>query len=236
MKKTIAVIAVITTLNCLGLPNASSESETECTYTKKYIRTWTVHVNDRLLGDREQLGDRVMELLDVKLYALSRVVPAEALEALYDVPIWLDVEAKQFPCCVYHPSADWLREHGFNPEMSESVHIANASNFLDWSLDQPAMILHEMAHAYHHRVLGHGHRGIQEAFEHAVERKSYENVLHYDGKTVRAYALENDQEYFAELTEAYFWTNDFYPFVRAEVLRHDPEMAAVLRKVWGESP
>jgi hypothetical protein len=27
--------------------------------------------------------------------------------------------------------------------------------------------------------------------------------------------------------------NDFYPFVRAEVLAFDPEMAALLKKLWG---
>ncbi len=40
-------------------------------------------------------------------------------------------------------------------------------------------------------------------------------------------------EYFAEATEAFFGTNDFYPFVRAELSRHDPEMADLLVKLWG---
>ena len=30
----------------------------------------------------------------------------------------------------------------------------------------------------------------------------------------KAYALNNPQEYFAEATEAFFGTNDFYPFVQ----------------------
>ena len=63
--------------------------------------------------------------------------------------------------------------------------------------------------------------------------RSYESVLRYDGNRARAYALSNDQEYFAELTEAYFGTNDFYPFVRAEVLHHDPEAAKLLKELWG---
>ena len=51
---------------------------------------------------------------------------------------------------------------------------------------------------------------------------------------VRAYAANNPQEYFAELSEAWFGANDFYPFVRAEVLEHDPEAAELLKKLWGE--
>jgi hypothetical protein len=34
------------------------------------------------------------------------------------------------------------------------------------------------------------------------------------------------------MTEAFFGTNDFYPFVRAELREHDPEMFEVLREVW----
>jgi hypothetical protein len=48
----------------------------------------------------------------------------------------------------------------------------------------------------------------------------------------RAYALTNAKEYFAELSESYFGTNDFFPFHRGELQVHDPEMAAILAKVW----
>jgi hypothetical protein len=57
-------------------------------------------------------------------------------------------------------------------------------------------------------------------------------VLYYDGQPKRAYALNNDQEYFAELTEAYFGTNDFYPFVRPEVEQFDPVGFAMLKSAW----
>ncbi len=39
-------------------------------------------------------------------------------------------------------------------------------------------------------------------------------------------------EHFAEASEAFFGTNDFYPFVRAELRRHDPGMYALLEKLW----
>jgi dipeptidyl-peptidase-4 len=40
-------------------------------------------------------------------------------------------------------------------------------------------------------------------------------------------------EYFAETTEAYFTRNDFFPFTRAELERHDPEMFTLLGTLWG---
>jgi hypothetical protein len=106
--------------------------------------------------------------------------------------------------------------------------------FCQAKIPKPSMLLHELAHAYHHRVLGYGHPDIAAAFDRAKKSETCDSVLHYDGKKVRACALNNDQEYFAELTEAFFGTNDFYPFVRAEILEHDPHMYKVLGKQWGE--
>ena len=45
--------------------------------------------------------------------------------------------------------------------------------------------------------------------------------------------MTNHKEYFAEGTEAYFYRNDFYPFVRAELKKHDLDLHQVLEKVWG---
>jgi dipeptidyl-peptidase-4 len=92
--------------------------------------------------------------------------------------------------------------------------------------------MHELAHSYHHCVLGHGNPDIREAYDKAVESGHYESVLHINGSSRRAYALNNDKEYFAEATEAFFGTNDFYPFVRSELQKHDPDMYQVLRKLW----
>ena len=44
----------------------------------------------------------------------------------------------------------------------------------------------------------------------------------------KAYALTSATEYFAESTEAFFGTNDFYPFVRPELKEHDKEMCGSL--------
>jgi len=52
-------------------------------------------------------------------------------------------------------------------------------------------------------------------------------------KLDRAYALQDPKEYFAETTEAFFSTNDFYPFVNVELRKHDPEMFQLLRRLWG---
>jgi Mlc titration factor MtfA (ptsG expression regulator) len=48
----------------------------------------------------------------------------------------------------------------------------------------------------------------------------------------RAYAMSNAKEYFAESSEAYFGRNDFYPFTRAELKEHDPQMYDLLERLW----
>ena len=100
------------------------------------------------------------------------------------------------------------------------------------------MVLHELAHGYHHQALDRGFANpeVRAAFERATEGGSYKAVLRSGGEVEPAYALSNPMEYFAEGSEAYFGTNDFYPFVRAELRRHDPALAALLGKLWGDGP
>ncbi len=235
----IAVFCLGVTLACGATWAADEPAKPEydptSDYTKMDVRGWTVYVNQRLLQGDKALSDRTLELLDVKLYDITRMVPAAALAKLRQVPIWVELADPRHPCMCYHPSRGWLTEHAFNPEKAGSVEIANAATFLKWTHEQPSMVLHELAHGYHHRFMdgGYDNPEIAATYRRAVEAKLYDSVLHWDGKTVRAYAANNPQEYFAELTEAWFGTNDFYPFVRAEVLDHDTEGAELLRKLWG---
>jgi Mlc titration factor MtfA (ptsG expression regulator) len=50
---------------------------------------------------------------------------------------------------------------------------------------------------------------------------------------VKAYGMNNPAEYFAENSEAYFSTNDFFPFEREQLLKHDPAMLEALKNLWG---
>ena len=61
------------------------------------------------------------------------------------------------------------------------------------------MVLHELAHAYHFRVLGADHAGVKAAYKQAMERKLYDSVEFVHGGKRKAYATTNAAEYFAEL-------------------------------------
>jgi hypothetical protein len=203
-------------------------------YDERKLEGWTVLVNKRLLAkEHDELREQTLKLLDDQLYRITRVVPAEALAKLRKIPIWVELAHPLHPCMCYHPSADWLRSHDMNPKKAGAVELSNCKAFLDWTHEQPWMVLHELAHGYHHQVLGFDNAEIKACYDQAVDSKTYESVLHINGRKVRHYALTNDQEYFAEATEAYFGTNDFYPFVRAELKKHDPKMYDLLEKLWG---
>lgn len=203
-------------------------------YDERVIDGWKIHVNRHLLTDQKELGDAALRLLEVKLYDIRRVVPAAACDKLRKVPIWLGVDDGHAPCAEYHPSREWLEANGFNPDKARCVELGNATRFLQWSHEQPYMVLHELAHAYHHQVLGSDHAGIRAAYEEARRGGKYDSVLHYNGRMERHYALSNAEEYFAEGTEAYFGTNDFYPFVRAELKSFDPPLFKLMHEVWGD--
>ena len=100
----------------------------------------------------------------------------------------------------------------------------------------PYLLLHELAHAYHDKVLSFKNEAIKAAYEKAKASGTYDEVERFNGNDIvkdEAYAMTTPQEYFAELTEAYFGKNNFYPFNRNELKEHDPEGYAVIEKAWG---
>jgi hypothetical protein len=135
-------------------------------YRERQIEGWRVLVNKQLLAETN-LCDATLKLMSAQLYQITRVVPAGPLAKLREIPIWIERSDERFPCIVYHESPDWLREHGINPKKAGAAELANPANFLAWTREQPWMVLHELAHGYHQRFLGHDHKGIRRCYEKA---------------------------------------------------------------------
>ena len=211
-------------------------------YVTRSLRGFTVQVDERLLDERKELGDEALAVLDAQLLQIARRLRNAPLAQLRTIPIWLGLDDPVAPCACYHPSADWLRENGFDPQKAQAVEIAQAEAFVQWTHEQPWMVLHELAHGYDDRMLdprGAGAsaalgRELEELLAQAKAGGRYDSVLHWDGGHVAHYALNNSEEYFAEASEAWLGTNDFFPFVAAELREFDPALAAFLAKVWGE--
>lgn len=208
----------------------------------RQIEGWTLFISDELLEKEKDQTTRALELLTAQLEEIVRVVPAAALASLQKVPLWISPEYKGTePRAEYHPAAAWLRKHKRDPAMEKAIEFTNVRIFERETKRMPNFALHELAHAYHDRVLEKGFENaeIKAAYKRAKSDGLYDRVEQRfgDGRsaTVRAYAITSQEEYFAECTEAFFSTNDFYPFTRSDLARHDPAMFELLKKLWGET-
>jgi dipeptidyl-peptidase-4 len=203
---------------------------------EREIEGWNVYVDPALLeGPHQEQGARALRMLADHLHRISILVPEDRLARLRKLEIWIEHEHPTLAAMQYHPSRGWLVEHGHDPRLARKVHIPRARDLLDRGqlVKHPAVVLHELAHAYHDQCLGFDEPRIEAAYEAARKSGKYDSVLLYTGREVRHYGLTNAKEYFAEATEAYFYRNDFYPFVRAELERHDPAMHELLVEIWG---
>jgi arylsulfatase A-like enzyme len=210
-------------------------------YQQRTIADWQVLVSERLLDQNAADTNRALDLLTSQLKEIIRVVPPAALAKLQKVPLWISPRyPDKGPTAEYHPHVGWLRKHGRKPEMAKCVEFSNVLVFEEETDRMPNFVLHELAHAYHDRVLegGFANTEIRAAYEKAKASGTYEKVerWHGNGKAntfERAYAMSTPMEYFAECSEAYFGRNDFFPFTKKELQRHDPSMYDLLTKLWG---
>jgi hypothetical protein len=222
-----------------GTPPATPQTRIEQpgakgpSYEKLTVEGWTVHVSGRLRLEEREATAAALQILQRHLQEIVRVVPARAVAFMRTVPLWMSPEYPGIqPRAEYHPNINWLREQGRNPAMAKGIEFTNIRIFAQENQRMPVFVLHELAHAYHDQVLGFDHPAIKAAYKRAVESKSYDAVENHKGQVMRAYAMSDEREYFAEETEAFFGRNDFYPFTREELKQHDPVMFDLLVKVW----
>jgi hypothetical protein len=208
-------------------------------FEEEMILGWRVKIDAEFRRDHPRLVQSSLDLLQKELAAIVAALPPQRLGQLRQATFWLDERVPRGPASakvpVFHPSRDWLQEHGLNPDMAGGVELPNARAFLESYAVEPWALMHELAHFYHHVVIGLADPRIPAAYHHARDAGLYEHVAYHDGRMMRAYALENEKEYFAELTEAYFGRNDFYPFARDELRHYDAEGFALMEEIW-EAP
>jgi len=211
-------------------------------YVTRTISGWTVNVRRELLDSdpAKTETEKAMKLLEVQLDEIVRVVPANAVAELKKVPLWISPEYPATPPrAEYHPGAGWLRDNHRDPSMEKGVEFTNVRIFEAETRRMPNFALHELAHAFHDRVLpkGFGNPELKAAYDIAKKSGKYDRVERQDSEGRRrmdvAYAMTNPQEYFAENTEAYFTRNDFFPFDRKELEGHDPATLTLIGSLWG---
>lgn len=217
-------------------PPATAETPLPTSRSIREIEGWRVRVDDRLLGDASdaELGTRALRFLEAKLVEIKAVVPAERVKDLQGVTIVLDLNCGKLGAMQYHPSAGWLKANGYSEDLARCVHLPRAADVATRRNinEQPWVILHELAHAYHDQKLSFDEPRIVAAYDRFKQSGHGDATLLYNGKRVKHYALTNQMEFFAEMTESFFGVNDFYPFNRAELQVAEPELYELLTEIW----
>lgn len=234
MKHTLVLLAL---LNAAAF--AAEKIPLPTAHTTRNIEGWTVRVDDRLLhGNGAAVGERALKLLTSRLVAISIVVPEKSLAKLRAIAIELDLNYGDLRPMQYHPDAGWLKEHGYSEQLAKCVHIPEVEDFLspEENHRMPWVLLHELAHGFHHQTIGFEDAGVIAAWNKFRDSGKYKSVLTASGKMREHYGLTDPKEFFAEMTECYFGSNDFYPFVPGELNQSEPETFALLADIWGPLP
>jgi len=243
LRATTAATVLLAPFVLLASPGHAQTEKSKAESSKSFydpvelkIEGWTISVDPQLLTtENKDAGEKAMKALANHLQRITYIVPEMQLDQLRTMRIWLELNNPVLGNMQYHPGKHWLIKNGHDPRLVKHVHIPRAKHLTDrhmWA-KHPYVVLHELAHAYHDQILDFNHPEVLATYKASKEAGIYDEVLLYTGKKVRHYGLNNQMEYFAESTEAYFGVNDFYPFVRAELKQHDPRMYEQLQKIWG---
>ena len=221
---------------CSIAASAAEKSGLPAAYTVREIEGWNVRIDNRLLsGDAAPIGEQALKVLNAKLVNITLLVAEEPLAKLRAVTIEMDLDYGGLSPMQYHNDAGWLRDNGYSENLAKCVHIPIAEHLMSTydNHRMPLVILHELSHAYHDQVLGFDEPRIKAAWKKFCDSGKYKSVLTSPGHMHEHYGLTNQMEFFAEMTETYFGSNDFYPFVAGELKKDEPEIYALMSEIWG---
>jgi len=208
-------------------------------HEERMLEGWKVRLDKRLLDpENRDVASSALRFLENRLAEIKVVVPSEKVKLLQKVAIVLDLSHGDLKTMQYHPGAEWLKANGYSENLVKCVHLPRAADLATKRNinEQPWVILHELAHAYHDQFLDFENPRIKAAYEQFKQSGLGEKTLLFNGKRVKHYALTNQMEFFAEMTEAFFGVNDFYPFNRAELMESAPTIIDMLNEAWGIQP
>ena len=226
-------------LAALAFACVASAASPGPTYKTQTLEGWTVRIDNRLLtAANKPVTDKALALLAAQLKEVVRILPAGPVAQLRKVTLWFSPPyPNEDPRASYHAGEHWMSRNGRSLAMLKGIEFANVLIFEQESKRMPVFVLHELSHAYHDQVIGWEHAGLSDLYARAVASKSYDCVERRRGPDSPitfepSYAMTDVGEYFAENSEAFFGRNDFYPFTREELGKHDPDMLALIQQLW----
>ena len=182
---------------------------------------WLVALPLELLTIEPLLAEDLIVQLDSDLNQINALLPQSALDLLRRVRLVVELDAMS--------ALGFYRPWGGGGE----IHLLRAEGYLDLKEYSTGLLVHELAHAWHHQALGWSDPSIQEAYDEAMEAELYASPPPaWLSSAAGDYAGRNKNEYFAVLSSAWFWFSHHSPYDREGLLEHDPVGALVVEEAW----
>jgi len=220
-------LVVVKNRNPLNLPTSD--------YDVIHVDGFTVLVSPEF-KKQSGLKQQVLRRLKTHLLEISKVVPSKRLNQLQLTKLWLEVNTNNNGSGEYHPSKQWLIENGYNPDKEMSIEINNAKNYLEWTqIDSNSRhtVLHELAHALHDQLSEEIKSEIKNQYQKVRKMDLYKDSPRKGNKIIEdAYALTDEWEYFAELSETILIDNDYFPNTKEELADYDSEGYKLVNRIW----
>lgn len=176
-----------------------------------------------------QETDNAYRYLGKVLDEMKTVLPAPALKRMQEKDLWLTMDGDSAPTVEYYTKEG---------ERAGCVIINDITEFYRQSVtNRPFLLTHYLALQYADRFLKPHGDLLSTAWEKAVSSGRYESVDYFDGKkviTAKAEAIANPSAYFAELSEAYWGKNDFFPFDYHDMEAFDSDGFRLMEEIWGK--
>lgn len=222
-------------------------------YDVVFLGGWPCRVEPGCFPDDEE-GIALRARFEADLLAASLCLPPSACAKLKkSTPIWFNKSQQFGPKAApirgrdlcFHPGSRWLVRNGMNAAKQGGVEVYDVKHYLsDCDLWGPGgLFLHELSHAWHylHTENAYDNAPIKECYDKAMEEDLYKCVEVHgpQGPKCKAYACQDQMEYFAELSVAFLGGlddekehNKWFPFNRKQLKEHDPRAFDMLHKMW----
>jgi hypothetical protein len=235
-------LALLPTLALAQSRPAAKVTDVPLGYERRTILGFTVLASREVLDrPRDKFGRTPLDVLELELSDLKRVVVPPIFRVLQRVPVWAewdkrDVKMANVVARYWGYTPEALEKSGQDARKSGTIEVLTLKEIGELrhpgTAFQQIILLHEMAHAVHDRLLGWHRPDVKAAFQQAVDRNLYDQVNDRFGHRGKAYARTNEMEYFAELSCAYLDTCVYYPFTYEDLKHHDPVGFKLMERVW----
>lgn len=199
----------------------------------------TFVVEKQLLDEDRATANKALDRLNKNIDLALSILPSHSHKQVAKQKFWL-LYGKKATGGGRNNGLEYFRpgspkfDKRRHEEWNSVIVVYSAYNYVQlsdlWALK---CVMHELGHAYQLEQWPEKEPSILAAYENAMENRLYHNVKDGKGGRVeKAYASQNQLEYFAELTSMFFAECNYQPMKRPQLKGYDPIGYEMMRKMW----